>query len=498
MILLLSRLKLSTLAVTLLLALVAAPNVRVDIYNTHALTSDPEPYNVILMIGDGMGPAQIELGRLVEYGTSGNLTMQDAPLTLTVTTFSADNSITDSAAAATAIATGWKTNNGMVSVLPNGTILDTILENVQLDGKATGLVATSEIQHATPACFATHVSSRNNYVEITRQLVEEAEVDVLLGGGFTYFSPAQLQEMESQNYTIVQNRTELLDVQTGKVLGLFAGSHMDYEEVRNYSQTPSLAEMTNKTLSILSNDPNGFFLMVEGSRIDHAAHANNPIGVALETIAFDNAVEVALEYVQSHEHTILIVTADHETGGLAVVSHNLSDELPTDGMSEEEKRNLRIERTQNVSVTWSTGYHTSTNVSLFCFGPLFSGLSNGSIIDNTDTFYEISQYYAEEPADPPPQPPKPTSTTTNRNTTTTTTTNNDSTTVVTTSTESTSTTTIGTSTDSSTSSTTNETSSSDSSLLPSPFYFNPLFLGLVTGSAAVIIVILIRWKQLNS
>ncbi|MFW9847692.1 MAG: alkaline phosphatase [Candidatus Thorarchaeota archaeon] len=476
--------------------LVAAPNVRVDTNNTHALASEPEPYNVILMIGDGMGPSQIELGRLVEYGPSGNLTMQDAPLTISVTTFSADNSITDSAAAATAIATGWKTNNGMVSVLPNGTILDTILENAQLHGKATGLVVTSEIQHATPACFATHVSSRSNYVEITRQLVEEAEVDVLLGGGLNYFSPAQLQYMENQNYTIVQNRTGLLDVQNGTVLGLFAGSHMDYEEVRNYSQTPSLAEMTNKTLSILSNDPDGFFLMVEGSRIDHAAHANDPIGVALEMVAFDNAVEVALEYVQSHEHTILIVTADHETGGLAVISHNLSDELPTDGMSEEEKRSLRIERTQNVSVTWSTGYHTSTNVSLFCFGPLFSGLSNGSIIDNTDIFNEISQYYAEEPADSPPQPPKPTSTTTNRNTTTTT--NNDTTTVVTTSTESTSSTTIETSTDSSTSSTTNETSSSDSSFLPSPFYFNPLFLGLVTGSAAVIIVILVRWKQLNS
>ncbi len=466
------------LVTVLLLFVSIVPYFRGDNESVVDPVSSDAPFSVILMIGDGMGPEQVVLGSLVEYGDDANLSMQNSPLALSVMTFSASSSITDSAASATAIATGWKTNNGMISVLPNGTIVDTILESVQFDGKATGLVATSYIQHATPAAFATHVTSRSHVAEITRQFVEEVQVDVLLGGGMDYFSYEQLQEMMNLNYTLVQNRTELHKVETGKILGLFSGGHMDYEEVREFDETPSLAEMTNTSLNILSQDPDGFFLMVEGSRIDHAGHSNDPLGVALETIAFDDAVKVALDYVHTHENTILAVTADHETGGLTVVSHDLSDELPNDSMTEEERRNLRIERTQNITVTWSTDYHTATNVPLYCFGPIFEELANGTEIDNIDIFYELSNYYAEEPEK---SAVTTHDTTTTRRTTTTPTTTETTTITDTTSTETT------------TSYTTPEPSSPAPSSEQDPNL--PLYLGLGVGVASVVIVVLILWKR---
>ena len=181
-----------------------------------AAAQDDEPLSIILMIGDGMGRAHVELGRLVEFGSSGILSMQGAPLEINVTTHTSDDQVTDSAASATAMATGHKTENGIVSMLPNGTAVDTILEIARANGKATGLVATTLIQHATPAAFMSHVDDRDNFTEITRQIVEEAGVDVLLGGGRAYFSSSQTQIMENQGYTVVNNRAELLEVSTEK------------------------------------------------------------------------------------------------------------------------------------------------------------------------------------------------------------------------------------------------------------------------------------------
>jgi alkaline phosphatase len=356
-----------------------------------------EPLSIILMIGDGMGAQHVELGRLVEFGVTGNLSMQEATLHLNITTHTSDNQTTDSAASATAMASGEKTENGMVSILPNGTSVNTILEIAQANGKATGLVATTLIQHATPAAFMTHVEDRNNYTEITRQIVEEAEVDVLLGGGRAYFSSAQIEAMESKGYSVVNNRPELLDVTSGRLLGLFHSYYLSYERVRDFSTTPSLSEMTSKALEILSEDLDGFFLMVEGSKIDYRAHSNDPVGVALETIAFDEAVSVALDYVQEHSNTVLIVTADHETGGLTIVSHSLSNDLPPLLQDDEDKRLLRIERAENVTVSWSTDGHTGTNVPLFAFGDVFNRFSNGDVIDNTDIFFEMLGYYSQDP-----------------------------------------------------------------------------------------------------
>ena len=360
------------------------------------LSDNGDDLSIILMIGDGMGFEHVNISRLVEKGLDGPLVLEQLDFNSSVMTYSANAAITDSAASGTAMATGVKTNNGMIAMNPSEESLTTILEIANASGKATGLVSTTYIQHATPAAFMTHVESRNDITEITRQIVEEVDVDVLLGGGASYFSSSQLDTMETNGFEIVDNRTAMLDVTSGKLLGLFSGGHMDYEIDRDFELTPSLAEMTNKSIEILSQDPDGFFLMVEGGRIDHAGHANNKVNVALDTIAFDNAVDIALQYVQDHENTILIVTADHETGGLSVLNSNLNETLPSESFSEERNRTLRVARANNVSVSWSTDYHTDTPVPLYAYGKAFENLTSGIIIDNIDIFDMMKSYYAGE------------------------------------------------------------------------------------------------------
>jgi hypothetical protein len=199
----------------------------------------------------------------------------------------------------------------------------------------------------------------------------------------------------------------------------------------------------------------------------------------------------------------LIVTAYHETGGLAITGHDLSDEVPTDGMTEEEKRTLRIERVQNISVTWSSTYHTATNVLLYCFGSLFDELSNGSIIDNTEIYHEILGYYASEPGPPPPVPWLPTTIRTNvttnppNNGTTTngTTTNGTHTTPTTNTTGAMTSTTTETTSTPTTSTTSSEESSTPPDLPSNPYLINPLSLGISVGSAVVVIVFLLIWKR---
>jgi alkaline phosphatase len=340
--------------------------------------------------------------------------------------------VTDSAAAATAIATGNKTNKGFVSISPSLIPLETILEYAQTQNKSTGIVATSIIVHATPASFMTHVSDRNDYAEIARQIVEDANVDVLLGGGLNYFSGSQISTMISKGYSVAYNRTELAGIGSGKIFGLFSDSHMDYEHDRDYDIQPSIAEMTNKSIEVLSGDADGFFLMVEGSRIDHAAHNDDSVRNALDTIAFDEAIDVALEYVQEHNNTILLVTADHETEGLVVLSHNLNSELPSSLVTEEEKRTLRGVRANNVTVNWTATYHTNWSVPLFCHGTAFSDLTNNITFDNTDIYTLMKNFYLGNPLnqteDPPTttEPADPTETTSTTETTSETDTTTDS------------------------------------------------------------------------
>jgi alkaline phosphatase len=365
-----------------------------SIQPTHQpILADEEPLSIILMIGDGMGYEHVELARLVEVGEYGSLTMQQLMWNASVITTNVDGEITDSAAAGTALATGNKTINHKVGELPDGTPVENIVEFGQSLNKSTGLVSTCRIVDATPATFATHVDDRYETAEITRQLVEEANVDVLLGGGTTYFSVDQINTMISNGYSVVYDRSSMMGVTSGKLLGLFAVDYMDYELDRNYATTPSLAEMTSKSIEILSQDSDGFFLMIEGGLIDLAAHAKNKVNDALDTIEFDKAVKVALDYVKEHSNTILMVTADHETMGLVVVNHDLNDELPSSLLTQNENETLRIARINNVTVDWTATYHTDWPVPLYCYGSAFSELPINTTIDNADVFVLMKDYF---------------------------------------------------------------------------------------------------------
>ncbi len=348
--------------------------------------------SIILMIGDGMGFEHLKLARWVELGKDNRFPLEQLPMQLNVTTRSADNLITDSAAAATAIATGNKTNNGMLSISPLSEILETILEISYKLGKSTGIVTTTEITHATPAAFMTHVQSRSDTTEISRQIAENSTVNVLFGGGSNYFSTSQLIQLDARGYDVVSNRSELMETDSDNLIGLFAPSHLPYEIDREQEVIPSLAEMTMKAIEILSQDPDGFFLMVEGGRIDHACHANDEINMALETIEFTHAVDMAISFSKEHNDVLLLVTADHETGGLKILNSTLNNNIPLPNNTLEENKLIRIERVNNISVDWSTTSHSNSNVPFFGYNTEFSGFTNLSVIDNTDIFKLMNMY----------------------------------------------------------------------------------------------------------
>ncbi|MEM1043762.1 MAG: alkaline phosphatase [Bacteroidota bacterium] len=301
------------LVVACLLLLVAVP----------AGAQDAErPQNLILLIPDGFGPASATLAR----------TFSGAPLALdgilrgAVTTAATDSRVTDSAASATAYAAGVRTYNGAIGVDTLRRPVGTILEAAEARGMATGLVVTSRVTHATPASFAAHVPNRWMEEVIAVQLME-AGVEVLFGGGRRFFVPeaeggartdgrSLLAEMRAGSVTVVTDPAAFDAASTVPVVGLFADDHLDYEIDR--TDQPSLEAMTQRALGLLSADPDGFFLMVEGSRIDHAGHSNDPVGHVHDILAFDRAVRAALAFAEADGQTLVVVASDHETGGLSL------------------------------------------------------------------------------------------------------------------------------------------------------------------------------------
>ena len=285
--------------------------------------------NVIFFIGDGMGLSQRWIGAVLQYGPEGKLAMDQMEVRGVMTNYSTDSLVTDSAAAATAMASGIKTYNGAIGVDVNQEPVETILEAAERYGLATGLVTTVYVNHATPAAFAAHVPNRRQYNDIAAEMLTSG-VDVLLGGGARYFIPEAeggrredgrnlIAEAEEMGYTVVRTADELLNIQPSlqrQVLGLFADAALAWELDRETTEEPSLAQMTAVALEILSKDEDGFFLMVEGGKIDWASHGGDPAATAWETIALDQAVEVALSFARANPGTLVVVTADHETGGL--------------------------------------------------------------------------------------------------------------------------------------------------------------------------------------
>ncbi|MBB6449942.1 alkaline phosphatase [Geomicrobium halophilum] len=285
-----------------------------------------QPKNVIMMIGDGLGLGQMEIARLLEYGKEGNLHMESLDHAALMRTYSADNWVTDSAAAGTAIATSTRTNNGMIGVDPDNQNAESILDIFSDEGKKVGLISNNTITDATPAAFAASVETRSGEEEIARQLYEN-EPDVMLGGGADNFTPERqdgddLLQMfeEDKDYTVVTDRDELLEAESPeRLLGLFHSSYMNYKtDINLYdSNEPSLNEMSEAAIDLLSENDEGFFLMIEGARIDHAAHAADFTNVWKETIEFDHTVADVLEWMEDLDDTLLVVLSDHETMGMS-------------------------------------------------------------------------------------------------------------------------------------------------------------------------------------
>jgi alkaline phosphatase len=388
--------------------------------------------NIIFLIPDGYSTAFATNYRWYKGADS----VMDTLLVGMMKTHSANSEVTDSAAAGTAMATGVKTNNGMISVTPDGQAVKTILEAAEETGKSSGLVATSTITHATPAVFASHVSSRGSEADIAPQLLEK--VDVLLGGGKQFFLPESMggrqkernliEEAKQAGYQYTEDRDQLLDVKGDKVLGLFAQSGMAPELDRDETNQPSLEEMTAKAIEVLKKDKDGFFLVVEGSQIDWAGHAHDAAWAMKDTEAFEEAVKVALDFARENGKTLVIIAGDHDTGGMSVGGYgkydaqleilrsvtatgdfmagklhpdrsNLKDVVKTYANIELTENEVQIINnainnkvkpanaindviSQRALVGWTSGAHTGVDVPLYAFGPgadAFKGLH-----DNTE------------------------------------------------------------------------------------------------------------------
>lgn len=301
------------------------------------------PANVILMIGDGMGPAQLELARRFAPGGELVLDRLDADPGF-ATTHNYLGEVTDSAAAATAMATGRKTHNRVISMLPDPedprnpdalVAVETVWERAEARGKATGILSSVYLADATPGVWAAHAASRYQRREIALQQAVDnpaGDVEVLLGAGRSHYLPQGaradgerdlIEELQGAGYELVRNERELLAATApkGRLLGFFGDDALTYALNRPLEKglgEPTLAQMTHKAIEILRRDPEGFFLVVEGGAIDWRGHERDPAGVLREVQAFDAAVAVARDFAATHGHTLLVVTADHETGGLTL------------------------------------------------------------------------------------------------------------------------------------------------------------------------------------
>lgn len=314
----------------------------------------PKAVNVIYMIGDGMALPQVFATMLA---TGDDLTFSQFPYIGVVDTRSKSNTITDSAAGGTALACDEKTKNGMVGMdadtLPMATILDVLADQ----GKSTGIVVTCYSGHATPADFFAKVPKRSMYEDIAMQMAESDKLDVMIGGGRKHFvnrkdSINLLERMESELGWKIYDTLANIDTACMKYAVLAADGHMPQAPERGNF----LPEGVETALNTLSQNKNGFFLMVEGSQIDFACHAHDSAWMVSETVDFSNAIQVALDFAKADGNTLVVVTADHETGGLTMID--------------------RKGKYTNVEFDYSTGSHTCLPVMIYAYGPgaeMFTG-----------------------------------------------------------------------------------------------------------------------------
>lgn len=334
------------------------------------------PKNVIFFIGDGMGKEAIKAGG---YYKGAALAMQNAfPYTNSISTHAANATVTDSAAAATALATGVKVNNLAISQrLPgDGSDLLTLLEIYKAAGKSTGLVTTRFMTDATPACFAAHTSTRYDTTTIANDYLNDVRPNLLLGGGGNNLSSAAAQ---TAGYTVVVDRATLQAVNVSNVThvcGIFGSDSLPYE-INGMGTLPHLTEMTDTALAMMGQNTNGFFLMIEGGLIDIAGHGNDIATQVRETLEFDRCIEKALLWASNRTDTLILVTADHECGGLTNVINNGASNTP--------------------SATWTSTGHTEKPVVALAWGDRAADVSN--VTDNTHFFYMVMDEEVPVPVD---------------------------------------------------------------------------------------------------
>lgn len=355
--------------------------------------------NIIFMVPDGMGLADVTATRLVLGGANGpSLAFENLPQIGYQRTWSANSTITDSAAAASAWACGEKYPNDVICSRADGSHPANVLELMQRRGKATGLVATSTITHATPAAFGAHVKTRTCESEIARQYIVETKVDVLLGDGRNKFvagTPDACQAVANgtafiaqqavpRGYAVVSNAAQLeaaVAAHSSKLLGLFkdpvdgyaSADGMTPEYRRSVANTePHLAGMATAALATLARDPDGFFLLVEGSQIDWANHANDIHYQLGEMEAFNDATKAVIDWVNAsparRAQTLVVVVADHETGGFAI-NGPYGSLTPAGG---------------TLTPGWTTADHTGSDTMIWSQGPGSERL--GRALDNTDLY----------------------------------------------------------------------------------------------------------------
>ncbi len=329
------------------------------------------PKNVILMISDGMGHAHLHAALTANRGQLYIKSMRHLGLSKT---HSANRYTTDSAAGGTAIACGEKTYNGAIGVNSDTLPLPTLLQNAEKLGKASGLVSTSSITHATPASFIAHQPQRSMYEAIAADFLT-TDIDLFIGGGYRFFTERKdgrnlVKELEDKGYIFAQSLNEVQDFKSGSLAVLTAEEH----NPRYTERGDLLPQAIEKALEVLShNSKKGFFLMVEGSQIDWGGHQNDISYLVEEMLDFDRAVGKALSFAAKDGNTLVIVTADHETGGLTL----------EDGCEEK----------GYVKAQFSTGDHTAVGVPVFAFG---SGAEHFiGIYENTAIFHKIMHLWGK-------------------------------------------------------------------------------------------------------
>lgn len=385
----------------------------------------PTARNVILLIGDGMGAAHRFAGQLVVAGRAARLAMDRLPVFGQMSTLSVDpvSFVTDSAAAATAIATGVKTVNGAVAIDPDGRPRTTLLELARRAGKKVGLVTTCQVTDATPAAFGAHVLHRSDQSEVARQYLFETGVDVVLGGGAAWWYPLGrpypfadgdplhaargsagdlVTGADRRGYRTITDAGALAEIaadrRTDRLLGLFAAQELFRQSPDGqsdaYEPPVSLADLTAAAIATLSRSPEGYFLMVEESAIDRMAHRNNAALTLKGVLELDRAVQIALAAAE-HDDTLVIVTADHETGGLAVAGSadtpypyepggGLLDTL----LAGEDGPFPVADSAQGFVVGWATTGHTAAAVPVTAAGPGAEALAGA--YENTHLFDAIA------------------------------------------------------------------------------------------------------------